>query len=216
MNHYLVNILLTYSILLPAIAGIIRYKLVLKDFRPFFWLLWLGVINETVSVISIYSIRSNSVNSNIYVFLEFCFILLLYYRWRDSRPRNFIVLGVLGLLVWVSDNILMHHITENNSLFRMFYSFVIVFLSIDMVNRILVLDTSPVYKNPMFLIAFAFVFYYAFKGYVESFNVLHIGLSRETLNSLWKILYFVNVVANLIFTTAVLCMPKKQKFIMPY
>jgi len=216
MNHYLVNILLTYSILLPAIAGIIRYKLVLKDFRPFFWLLWLGVINETVSVISIYSITSNSVNSNIYVFLEFCFILLLYYRWRDSRPRNFIVLGVLGLLVWVSDNILMHHITENNSLFRMFYSFVIVFLSIDMVNRILVLDTSPVYKNPMFLIAFAFVFYYAFKGYVESFNVLHLGLSRETLNSLWKILYFVNVVANLIFTTAVLCMPKKQKFIMPY
>ena len=216
MNHYLVNILLTYSILLPAIAGIIRYKLVLKDFRPFFWLLWLGVINETVSVISIYSIRSNSVNSNIYVFLEFCFVLLLYYRWRDSRPRNFIVLGVLGLLVWVADNILMHHITENNSLFRMFYSFVIVFLSIDTVNRILVLDTSPVYKNPMFLIAFAFIFYYAFKGYIESFNVLHIGLSRETLNSLWKILYFVNVVANVIFTAAVLCMPKKQKFIMPY
>ena len=216
MDRYLVNILLAYSILLPAIAGIIRYKSVLKDFRPFFWLLWLGVINETISVLSIYTIRSNSVNSNIYVFLEFCFILLLYYRWRESRPRNFIVLGVLGLLVWLSDNVLMHHITENNSLFRMFYSFVIVFMSIDTVNRILVFDTSPVYKNPMFLIAFAFIFYYAFKGYLESFNVLHIGLSRELLNSLWKILYFVNVVANLLFTAAILCMPKKQKFIMPY
>jgi hypothetical protein len=140
--------------------------------------------------------------------------MLLYYRWRDSRPRYFIALGVLGLVVWICDNVVIHHITENNSLFRMFYSFVIVFLSIDMVNRILVYDTSPVYKNPLFLISIAFVFYYAFKVYLESFNVLHIGLSRETLNCLWKILYFVNVVANLVFTAAILCMPKKQKFIM--
>jgi len=216
MNRYLVNVLLAYSILLPAITGMVRYKSVLKDFRPFFWLLWLGVINETLSILSIYSIRSNSVNSNIYVFLEFCFILLLYYRWREGRPRQFIILGILGLLVWLSDNILMHHITENNSLFRMFYSFVIVLLSIDTINWILVFDTSPVYKNPIFLIAFAFVFYYAFKGYLESFNVLHIGLSSELLNNLWKILYIVNVVVNLVFTAAILCMPKKQKFIMPY
>jgi hypothetical protein len=214
MDHYLADLLLTYSILLPAITGMIRYRSVYKDFHPFLWLLWLGAINETVSLFSIYLIKGNMINSNIYVFFEFCLVLLLYYRWRDSRPRYFIALAVLGLVVWICDNVVIHHITENNSLFRMFYSFVIVFLSIDMVNRILVYDTSPVYKNALFLISIAFVFYYAFKVYLESFNVLHIGLSRETLNFLWKILYFVNVVANLVFTAAILCMPKKQKFIM--
>lgn len=216
MYNFPVNLLLTYSILFPAVAGIIRYKSVLKDFRPFLWLLWLGVLNETISVVSIYTVRNNMVNSNIYVFLEFCLILLLYDRWKERRSAKFMALGVLGLLVWVFDNIIINDISKNNSLFREFYSFVVIFLSIDVINRILVFDMSPVYKNAMFLIAFAFVFYYGFKVYVESFNVLHIGLSDKMLTGLWKILYFVNAVANLIFTIAVLCMPTKQKFIMPY
>lgn len=216
MYNYPVNLLLTYSILLPAVAGIIRYKSVIKDFRPFLWLLWLGVLNETISVISIYTVRSNTVNSNIYVFLEFCLILLLYYRWKERRSAKFMVFGMLGFIVWVFDNIIINNLSENNSLFREFYSFIVIFLSIDVINRVLVLDTSPLYKNAMFLIAFAFIFYYGFKVYVESFNVLDIGLSNRMLTGLWKILYFVNAVANLIFTIAVLCMPKKQKFIMPY
>jgi len=216
MYNYPVNLLLTYSILLPAVAGIIRYKSVIKDFRPFLWLLWLGVLNETISVVSIYTVRSNTVNSNIYVFLEFCLILLLYYRWKERRSATFIVFGMLGFIVWLLDNIIINNLSENNSLFREFYSFIVIFLSIDVINRVLVLDTSPLYNNAMFLIAFAFIFYYGFKVYVESFNVLDIGLSNRMLTGLWKILYFVNAVANLIFTIAVLCMPKKQKFIMPY
>lgn len=216
MNRYLVNVLLTYSILLPAIAAAIRYKAVLKDFRPFFWLLWLGLLNETISLFRIYTTGSNTVNSNIYIFLEYCLILLLYYRWSQNRSKKFILLAGLGLLVWLSDNIFINQITQNNSLFRMFYSFVIVFMSIDVINRIIVFDTSPVYKNAMFLIALVFVFYYGFKAYIEAFNVLHIGVGTKILITLWKILYFVNVVANVLFTAAVLCMPKKQKFIMFY
>lgn len=216
MNRYLVNVLLTYSILLPAIAAAIRYKAVLKDFRPFFWLLWLGLLNETISLFRIYTIGSNTVNSNIYVFFEYCLILLLYCRWSQNRSKKFILLAGLGLLVWLSDNIFINQITQNNSLFRMFYSFVIVLMSIDVINRIIVFDTSPVYKNAMFLIALVFVFYYGFKAYIEAFNVLHIGVGTKILITLWKILYFVNVVANVLFTAAVLCMPKKQKFIMFY
>ena len=216
MNPYLVNLIFTYSILLPAVTGFVRYKSVLKDFRPFLYLLWLGVLNETISVLFIYTIGSNTVNSNIYVFLEYALILFLYYRWSESRPGRYIVLGVAGFLVWFLDNIVIHGISENNSLFREFYSFVIVFLSVEVIFRVLVYEISEVYKNAMFLIAVAFVFYYGFKAYVESFNVLHIGISSETLKGLWKFLYFVNVVANLIFTTAVLCMPKKQKFITVY
>lgn len=204
---------MVYSILLPSVAAIIRYKSVLKDFRPFFWLLWIGLFNETISLISVYTIRSNMVNSNIYVLLEYGLILFLFYRWSESRPGRFIVLGGAGLMVWLLDNVVMHRLTGNNSLFREFYSFVIVFLSTEVIFRVLVNEMSALYKNAMFLISVGFLFYFGFKAYVESFNVLHIGLRKETLNTLWKFLYFVNVVANLIFTTAVLCMPKKQKFI---
>jgi hypothetical protein len=189
---------------------------VLKDYRPFLWLIWLGVLNETLSVLSIYNIRSNAVNSNVYVLLEYGLILVQFYRWNDSKAGKYLVLALLGLMVWVADNLLINHITQNNSWFRVFYSFVIVFFSIDLLNRILVFDMSPVLKNAMFLIAMTFLFYYGCKAFIESFNVLHLGLSKNLLKMLWKILYFVKVFANLLYTAAILWIPTKQKFIMYY
>jgi len=216
MKHYWLRVLLSYSILIPAIAAAIRYKVVLKDYRPFLWLIALGLFNETLSIILIYSIRSNMVNSNIYVLLEYELILYQFYRWNNSKAGKYIVFALLGLLIWTADNLIINHITQNNSWFRVFYSFVIVFFSIDLINRILVFDTSPALKNAMFLIAITFLFYYGFKAFVESFNVVHLGLSINLLKTLWKILYFVNVFANLLYTTAILCIPTKQKFILLY
>lgn len=216
MQQYWLRVFLSYSILIPAIAAIMRYKVVLKDYRPFLWLIWLGLLNETVSILFIYSIRSNTVNSNIYVLLEYGLILLQFYKWNSSRAGKYLVMALVGLVVWFADNFLANSITQNNSLFRVFYSFMTVFFCIDLLNRILVFDMSPLLKNAMFLIAITFLVYYGFKAFVESFNVLHLGLNKNLLKMLWKILYFVNVFANLSYTAAILWIPTKQKFIMFY
>lgn len=216
MQQYWLRVFLSYSILIPAIAAIMRYKVVLKDYRPFLWLIWLGLLNETVSILFIYSIRSNTVNSNIYVLLEYGLILLQFYKWNSSRAGKYLVMALVGLIVWFADNFLANSITQNNSLFRVFYSFMTVFFCIDLLNRILVFDMSPLLKNAMFLIAITFLVYYGFKAFVESFNVLHLGLNKNLLKMLWKILYFVNVFANLSYTAAILWIPTKQKFIMFY
>jgi hypothetical protein len=123
---------------------------------------------------------------------------------------------LLGLSIWIADNFFINHISDNNSLFRVSYSFVIVFFSIDLFNRVLIFDSGPVLKNALFLIAISFLVYYGLKAFVESFNVFHLGLSTELLKILWKILYFVNVFTNLLFTTAILCMPTRRKFTMVY
>lgn len=216
MQKYIVSLVLSSSILIPAIAAVVRYKVVLKEYHPFLWLIWLGLFNETVSTVSIYSIRSNAVNGNIYVLLEYGLILLQFYRWDDRKAKIFSVLALLGGAVWLADNFMINHITQNNSVFRVFYSLTIVFLSIDLLNRIIIFESSPVLKNAMFLFGITFLAYYGFKAFVESFNMLHSGLSKDLLKNLWKILYFVNVFANLLYTAAILWIPTKQKFIMPY
>lgn len=216
MQSYLLRVFLSYSILIPAVASIIRYKAVLKDYRPFLWLVWLGLLNESVSMVFIYSIRSNAVNSNIYVLLEYGLILLQFYKWNESKAPKYIFWALLGMALWIADNLIINQISQNNSIFRVFYSFVIVFFSIDLLNRILVFETSPLINNSMFLIVITFVIYYGFKAYVESFNMIHLGLSKELLRTLWKILYFVNVFASLLYTAAILCIPTRKKFILHY
>jgi len=139
-----------------------------------------------------------------------------FYKWNDNGLKKYVILALLGLAVWSADNLVLNSITHNNSLFRAFYSFLVVFFSIDQVNKLVIYERGPLFKNPMFIICITFLLYYGFKAFVESYNMFHLGLSKTLLRDLWIILYFVNGIANLLYAIAVLWIPTKVKFILPY
>jgi len=216
MNYFLFKIALNYTVLIPAVIGMIRFKKMLPDFYPFVFLIWLGWLNETLNIAMIYTYQSNTINSNLYVILEYGLILLQFYKWNGTSVNKYRVFAILGLAVWFTDNAIIHSITENNSLFRVFLSFVVVFLSIDQINKILVFEKGMLLKNAVFIICIGFLFYFGCKAFVESFNILRFGLSNLFLGNLWTILYFVNAFTNALFALAMLWIPGKQKFILRY
>jgi hypothetical protein len=188
----------------------------MADYYPFVFFIWLGFLNEILSLLMIYHYHSNTVNSNVYVLLEYMIILFQFYKWNENGIKRYYLLAAIGLSVWITDNFIINAISENNSIFRVFYSFIIIFFSIDKVNKLLVFEYSNLLKHPMFIICTSFIFYYGFKAFVESFNMVHLGLEPNILKNLWIILYFVNGTANLFFAIAVLCIPTKVKFISPW
>ncbi|MGN6195276.1 MAG: hypothetical protein ACTHOB_10080 [Ginsengibacter sp.] len=216
MSSFLLEIALNYSIIGAAIIGIIRFQSIIRDYYPFIFIIWLGVINETLSLIFIFTLGSNTVNSNIFVLLEYLLVVYQFYKWNDKGLKKYVILALLGLAVWSADNLILNSIHHNNSLFRAFYSFLIVFFSIDQVNKLIIYERGPLLKNPMFIICITFLLYYGFKAFVESYNMFHLGLSKALLRDLWIILYFVNGIANLLYALAVLWIPTKVKFILPY
>ncbi len=111
---------------------------------------------------------------------------------------------------------MLNSIVQNNSLFRTFYSLVIVMLSTNELSKLLVYERGPLAKNATFLICITFLFYYGCKAFVEAFNAFHIGFSHNLLLNLWIILYFVNAIANLLYAIAILWIPRKREFILPY
>jgi len=216
MTSLILEIAVNYSILIAAVIGIIRFKSIISDYYPFLFIIWLGVANETVSLVLIFTIGTNNFNSNIYVLLEYLLIVYQFYKWNDGSSKKYVILILLGVAVWITDNFVVNSIANNNSLFRVFYSFIIVFFSIDQVNKLMIYERDPLYKNPMFIICITFLLYYGFKTFVESYNMIHVGLSRSLLRYLWIILYFVNGFANLLYALAVLWIPTKVKFTLPY
>ena len=217
MSSFLLEIALNYSILIAAIIGIIRFKSIIRDYYPFIFIIWLGVFNETLSLVLIFTLGRNTVNSNIFVLLEYLLIVYQFYKWNNKKGlKKYVILALLGLAVWSADNLVLNSITHNNSLFRAFYSFLVVFFSIDQVNKLIIYERGPLFKNSMFIICITFLLYYGFKAFVESYNMFHLGLSKTLLRDLWIILYFVNGIANLLYAIAVLWIPTKVKFILPY
>ena len=117
MKGYYTYIIFSLSILIPTIAGIIRSNSTLKSYYPFLIFIWLGTLNEILSIVLALTVRSNTISSNIYVLLEYVILLFQFYKWNNGSIRKLMVLILLGFLVWIVDNVILHTITDSNSLF---------------------------------------------------------------------------------------------------
>lgn len=216
MHHYILALVLSYSVLFGAIAGIIRFKYIIRDFYPFLFVIFLGAVNELISTVRIYNVGTNAINGNVYVLVEYLLIIYQFFKWDLFRRRFLFFLAAAGIFIWATDNFILNSIVQNNSLFRTFYSLVIVMLSTNELSKLLVYERGPLIKNATFLICITFLFYYGCKAFVEAFNAFHLGFSHNLLWNLWIILYFVNAIANLLYAIAILWIPRKREFILPY
>lgn len=216
MHNYAVSIILNHSIALAAIIGITRFRSIASAYYPFLCIIWLGLFNESLSLFIIFNTRNNAVNSNVFVLLEYLLILLQFYKWNNHALRKYYAAAFIGIIIWTADNCIIHGMSENNSLFRVYYSLAVVFLSINQVNKLIIYEKGNLLKNATFIICITFLFYFGCKAFVEAFNVLRFGLSDMFLENLWIILYFVNFIANLTYAIATLCIPAKQEFTLPY
>lgn len=212
MNGYVLNILLNHSISIAAIVAMFRFKSIPENFNPFLFFIWVGFVNETLSLILILTINSNTVNSNIYVLIEYGLILLQFYKWNGYFNNRNYFLSIAGIFIWITDNLILHTIDDNNSIFRIYYSFVIVLFTLNQINKLIIHETRNVIKNPVFLICMAFLIYYSCKAFVEVFNAFHLGLSDEFNRNVFMILNFANLMSNLIYSIAIICIPANQEF----
>lgn len=212
MNYMTFSIICSHSILIASVIAFFRIKVVLKDFYPFILLLWLGLLNETISLAFLYNRQSNAVNSNIYVMVEFLLILYQFYRWNTSGLVKYLMVAVAGIAVWVTDNFVINSLSQNNSIFRVFYSLMILLCSAAQINKIEIFENGWFKGNTVYLICIIFIFLYGFKAWVESFNMIHLGLSGSFLSKLWLSLNIVNLITNLLLALAVLWIPTKQRF----
>lgn len=206
----------TLTDLIPAIAAIVRYRNSPVEYRPFFLMLWFGALSGAVSIGCAYIFRNNVLNSNIYVLGEFMFLLVLFHRWNHTEQRQkYIILGVTGIMVWVLDNLLLHSPVKTiNSIYRIYYCMVTIFLSIDFINRLIVFEKKKLICNSMFLVCVGFVFLFSYKAYIESFYLLKLSFSAEFRTNVFFIFQCINAFSNLVFTIAIICIPTKQEFFM--
>ncbi|TKK64840.1 hypothetical protein FC093_21535 [Ilyomonas limi] len=216
MPGYTIDIILNHSITIAAVIGVVRFRKIHKDFYPFLLIVWLAFINESLSLALIYTIGSNTVNANIYVLAEYLLLMYQFYRWDGSTAKQLCFFAVLGIVIWAGDNMIFHTLQENNSVFRIFYSFVIVFFSIDRINSLIVWEKKSLQKNAVFLLCIAFLLYYGYKAFLEVFNMFNLPFSYPFYRSLWLSLSVVNCFVNIIYASAILCIPKKQEFILLY
>lgn len=213
MNHLLVDIL-SYSIAVAAIAGLIRYQQVDRSFHPFIILLWIGLANEIIGTLLIARSLPNALNSNIYVLAEALLILFFFERLGlfARKKKLFYLILVIFSLTWSWENFIYGSIHRFGSYFRIFYSFVIVLMSINLLNRLIYEEKKKLVNNPVFLILIGFIIFFTYKALIEIFWVYGLNASKEFRVSVYRIMAYINFSVNLIYAIALIWTPPKREY----
>ena len=213
MDYKLVE-LLSYSVGLGAIIGLIRMHTIDKTYYPFVLLLVLGLLNEITNTIVINKGYSNALNDNIYSLLE-SVLLLFFFRSQklfSKQPKVFYLFIGLYICAWVIINFYISSINTFSSYYNILYSFITVLMSISMINRILGESTTRLIKNALFQIMLGFIAFFTCKTLIEIFWVYGLNASENFRTKVYQIMTYINVSVNIIYAIAMLWIPRKREF----
>jgi len=211
-------VILSCSIFVPAVIGGVRILKVDSAFHPFIICLWIGAINELISIYFSQSGNSTHVNNNIYVIIEAILLIWQLKRWGafDRFHRLYFMLILIFISGWLLENYFLASIHATEPWFRLGYSFIIVLLAIQVVNHLIISERRSLIRNPIFLVTMGCIIYFTYKGLVEVFWINGFNTSPGFLINVYSIMIWINLLVNIIFSFAVLWMPEKLRFTMTY
>src|SRR6185312_3317244 len=214
MNHPLI-LILSLSIIIPALAAVLKIKKVDKMFYPFIFCIWIAALNELLSALLSYFNINTANNNNIYVLAEAILIGWQFKNWGlFSFSKNALWLYIVPVaLIWVLDTSFLYDLHLIKSGFRIICSFLIVLMSIMVNNKLVYHHKGSLLKSPVFFICTALIVYFTFKIFIEAFLLYGLSVSPVFYTALFIILAWINFFTNLLFTYAVLCIPKKIYYI---
>lgn len=215
MSYNIIN-LLSYSVGIASVLALLRFQRIPAEYRPFVYLLWAGLLTEIAAGV-LYNGRENIVPYNLFSLVEPVLILYQFRKWQLFERRRPLYLGLQGVFVlaWCLENLVFWHFAIFDSYFIIFYSFLVVLLSIHQINKLIVTTDFSLLRNPRFIICVGFIIYFTYSAVTEVF--WRYGLDNEA-NQLRKgvsdFLVIVNLFTNLVYAFAVLWIPRKQKFLL--
>ena len=217
MTSYKLFVVFSYSIVLAAVVGLWRYRKVTPEDRPFFYIVWTALLGEILNEVFSAKLHSSAISSNIYVLAEALLYTWQFYNWGSMlrRKRRFRLLVIFICMVWVLDNLILNRLDHTNSLFRIISSFILVFLAIDEINKLITTERSSLLTNARFLISAGMVIFFSYKAIIEVFYWINLPFSDSFYINVYIIMDYVNLFVNLIFALAALWIPTRQKFMLP-
>lgn len=211
----------SYGTLFLAILSIVFLYLYRKSidqlFLPFAVFTGLAFLGDVIIKLVIASGQHSAVYANCYVLIEFPVFLWMYYTWSSKKNvLLFVLLFIIGLLVWIYDNFIYSSITITTSVYRIYYSIVLIFCSVNQTNKIIFSDQDNIWKDTIFIVSVVSIVYYSFRAFIESMFFFQTEMSNQFMRDVYLIMMFVNFFSHLIYTLAILCIPTRKEFTLRY
>jgi hypothetical protein len=212
----MVSYLKSLVVLFPLIIGLIQLRKIDRGYQLFVFLMLMYLVNETISLICKKVFATNAINFNLFSLVEGLFINYMFYTWGflKNQKKAFLFLQLGITLLWVIENLVFLRITEFPPYYRLVYSFIIVLLSVNQINYLIIHDSRNLLKNAQFLICIAFIIFFMYQILYE-IAYQYKDASSDSLafsRKVSRLFVDMNIFINLLFGVAAYFIPKKEKF----
>lgn len=215
---YTTGAILSFSIFIAGIIGIFKFAQIRNEYRPFIYLIWIGCLNESISVYLALNHHYNFVNSVIYDLCESLLLLWFFKNLGAFKGKKAILyfLAALFISVWVLEIFFENQFgTSFTYYFNLVYFFSVVVLSIRVINDLLFTERELL-KNPIFLICIGLILFFTYGIIDRMFRLYGLKESKTFRQNVQAILMIINLLCNLVYALAVLWMRKRQAFTMQF
>lgn len=209
------NAVFSLSIGIGAIIGWIRFSKTDPAYFPFLLLLSIGFINEIISIILLTNGYNNIINFNTFLLIESILLTWQFRKWGLLKRNGYVFYILIFIFAgsWIAENFFIS-VDAFNSYFFIVQSFLLVIMSIYMINVILTEDSTPLSRQPVFLICLGLIVYFTYAVLVEAFWIFGLNKSRSFRLRVFEIMSYINLVTNLIFAFAFLWIPMRPQYIL--
>lgn len=191
-------ILSTFVSIPVAGYAIIRYRKIAPIYLPFVWYNIMAGLNEATSFYTVFVLRNNAVNSNMFMFVEF-FLLMLTMKKLGAFNRNstlFIFLIIAVSAGWIFEYIVQKKLATFDGYFHAYEAFVISLTAVHLLNIQLTTLRGRFFENPVFIMCIAFILYFSISVLTEIFYVY---IARQGINKLPNEIYVIMQWVNIIY-----------------
>ena len=126
------------------------------------------------------------------------------------KRQLFYCLAALFGLIWVAENIILDNIVQFTLFFNASYSFVLVLLSINQINQIIIQGTQQLFKNAKFILCLGFIIYFLYELIYDAAYFVSYDNDVAAAGKIINMFNYMNAFVNLIYGVAVLLIPKKK------
>ena len=212
MNN-LVEFLLSQTVLIPLIIGVVRFGKTDESYHPFLLLLLMAFTSEVISFFCKVVLSSTpEITINLYSLIECMILLFQFHIWgflKDKRALFYVLVSFFGL-IWIVENVVFSKIEEFNLFFNASYSFVLVLLSINQINHMIIQGTQQLFKNAKFLLCMGFIIYFLYEIIYDGAYFVSHDTYVAAATKIMNMFNYMNAFTNLIYGVAVLLIPKKK------
>ena len=209
-----VQFLLSLTIAIAAVIGIIRYRKMNPDYHPLVYSAILATIFEIAFEFIKYEYhpRIYMIMGIVYPLVDFLLLAWLFHNWGLFNRNKKLFGTILGafFIAWAVSAYL-SIITKRSEAIYFFiflYSTALILFSVNTFNRFVVQERVNIFKNPKFWVCIGVIIFYTF--FILTTIPLLPGFDGTFTKKFQEMRFYVNALVNLIYAIAVLWIPRKK------